>query len=209
MKQSITKVFLLFALFFGTLVQEAFAQVITTGPDSSVVRAADDPLPVEQKGWSKPGKAALFSAIIPGAGQVYNGSYWKVPIIYAAGGVLVYFIRDNHTNYLGYKQGIAVRMDTISSNDIDEFTERLGNRSKAESLSVLRRGRDTYRRWRDYTVLYTVLAYTLNITEAYVHAHLKGFDISDELTMQVQPDVIFTSANSVTPGFSIHLRFKN
>lgn len=208
MNYTITKAVLAILLFFCMASQKTFAQVVTTGPDSAVVRTAAEPLVPEQKGWSKPGKAALFSAVVPGAGQVYNHSYWKVPIIYAAGGVLAYFIQTNHKGYLKYRQAIAVRQDTIASNDVDEFTEKLTNHTKAEAISALRRGRDTYRRWRDYTVLYSVLAYGLNVTEAYVHAHLKGFDITDELTMRVQPDVIFTSANSVTPAFSISINLK-
>lgn len=197
-----------FLLLSATTISPSFAQVVTAGPDSTAVRLSTDPLAPKQKGLSTPGKAALYSAIIPGGGQVYNKSYWKVPIIYAALGGLGYAIVSHHRNYLRYRQGVIVRRDTITSNNVDEFSSRLEGRSNAEAISLLSRGRDDFRRWRDYCVLYTFLAYGMNITEAYVHAHLKGFDISEELSLQVQPTVMQVAHNSYTPGFSLTFNLK-
>jgi hypothetical protein len=185
-----------------------YSQVVTSGPDSTLVRTDAEPLPPAEKGLSKPGKAALMSAVLPGLGQAYNGSYWKIPIIYATGGVLAYYLKSNHQQYLEYRQGVLLRNDGDPSNDQDQFTERIGDRTLEQQLSVLKRGRDTYRRWRDYTVLYCILAYGLNITEAYVHAHLKGFDVSDELTLQLRPDVLQTNTYSFTPAFSLSINLK-
>jgi hypothetical protein len=149
-----------------------------------------------------------MSAVVPGLGQAYNKSYWKIPIIYATGAVLGYFLKTNNRGYLDYKQGILVRLDADTLNDVDQFTERLRNLTPEQRINSLKRGRDTYRRWRDYTVLYSIVAYALNITEAYVHAHLKGFDVSEELTLKVQPHVIQTSAYSFTPAFSLSINLK-
>ncbi|MGV3640979.1 MAG: DUF5683 domain-containing protein [Adhaeribacter sp.] len=207
MKNIPVKVFLAFVLLTATLAP-GFGQVVTSGPDSTLVSTGQEPQAPKQKGLSKPGKAALMSAVIPGLGQAYNGSYWKIPIIYAAGGALGYFLKSNSSNYQKYKTAIALRSDGDTSNDEDEFTARIGTRTIDEQLTVLRRNRDNFRRWRDYNVMYCIIGYGLNITEAYVHAHLKGFDVGEELSLQVRPDFIQTTPNSFTPAFSLSINFK-
>ena len=208
MKNLLCSLILTFLLLSATTITTLFAQVVTVGPDSTVIRTSADTLAPPKKGLSIPGKAALYSAIIPGGGQVYNKSYWKVPIIYAALGGLGYAIVSNHQTYLRYRQAVIVRRDTIETNDQDEFASRLVGRSTADAISVLSRNRDNFRRYRDYSILYTFLAYGMNITEAYVHAHLKGFDISEELSLQVQPTVMQVAHNSYSPGFSFTLNLK-
>lgn len=208
MKRILVQVSCCLLVLLGAARTAGYGQVVTSGPDSTVVRTEDEPLPAEEKGLTRPGKAALFSAILPGLGQAYNNSYWKIPIIYATGGVLAYYLKENHQNYLDYRQGVILRNDGDPSNDQDQFTARLGDRKLEEQLSALKRGRDTYRRWRDYTVLYCLLAYGLNITEAYVHAHLKGFDVSDELALQLRPNVIQTNTYSFSPAFSLSINLK-
>lgn len=207
MKNIPVKVFLAFVLLTATLAP-GLSQVVTSGPDSTLVSTGQEPVPPKQKGLSKPGKAALMSAVIPGLGQAYNGSYWKIPIIYAAGGALGYFLKSNSSNYQKYKTAIALRSDGDTSNDQDEFTDRIGTRTNEEQLTVLRRNRDNFRRWRDYNVMYCIIGYGLNITEAYVHAHLKGFDVGEELSLQVRPDFIQTTPKSFTPAFSLSINFK-
>ncbi|PIQ21234.1 MAG: hypothetical protein COW65_10290 [Cytophagales bacterium CG18_big_fil_WC_8_21_14_2_50_42_9] len=195
-------------LLLGWAVTGAVAQVITVGPDSAIViTEADGFLPVLKK-WNKPNKAALYSAILPGLGQIYNKSYWKVPIIYAAAASLAYAISSNHQNYLRYKRGVKVRRDTITTNNVDEFTPRLVGYDATQALSSLTRGRDQFRRWRDYSVLYSFLAYGLNVTEAYVHAHLKGFDVGEDLSIRVQPTLLQVAQNSYSPAFSLTINLK-
>ena len=208
MKLLFFKAILAFLLLSGFAVTDALSQVITTGPDSTLVRTDTDPLPTEQKGLSTPGKAALYSAILPGLGQIYNKSYWKVPIIYAVAVGLGYYISYNHSNYLKYRQAVVVRRDTISTNNIDEFTPRLVNFTNAQAINSLSRARDQSRRQRDYSILYSFLAYGLNVAEAYVHAHLKGFDISEDLTMQVQPTLLQVAHNNYSPAFSLTINLK-
>jgi hypothetical protein len=208
MRRILVKVSLCILLLAAGIQMEGFGQVVTEGADSTLVRTDAQSLPPKQKGLTGPGKAALMSAVVPGLGQAYNKSYWKIPIIYATGAVLGYFLKTNNQGYLDYKQGILVRLDADTLNDVDQFTERLRNLTPEQRINSLKRGRDTYRRWRDYTVLYSIVAYALNITEAYVHAHLKGFDVSEELTLKVQPHVIQTSAYSFTPAFSLSINLK-
>jgi hypothetical protein len=208
MKKSLLQVFWCLLLLMGLAPAAGFSQVITSGPDSTLVRSGGEPVAPKEKGLSKPGKAALMSAIVPGLGQAYNHSYWKIPIIYAAGGVLGYFLRSNNQHYKEYQQGIRVRLDADTTNDVDQYTTRLRTLSPEQTITALKRGRDTYRRWRDYNVMYCILAYGLNITEAYVHAHLKGFDVSDELSMRIEPNFIQTSSYSFTPAFTLSINLK-
>jgi len=208
MKNFLFKGVLVFLLLWGYTITGALAQVITAGPDSTLIRTATDPLPPEQKGLSTPGKAALYSAILPGLGQVYNKSYWKVPLIYAAAAGLGYSIAFNHSNYLKFRQAVVVRRDTISTNNVDEYTPRLVNFTNVQAINSLSRARDANRRRRDYSILYSILAYGLNITEAYVHAHLKGFDVGDDLSLQVSPTFLQVAQNNYSPAFSLTINLK-
>lgn len=207
MKQFALKILLSFC--FCLLLQNAQSQIITTGPDSAVVKVIQDPIPLDGKGLSAPEKAALFSAILPGLGQAYNKSYWKIPLIYAAGGVVGYVLYDNHHKYLGFRGAIDRRLLAAKDEQVqDDYTARLGNLPKEDQLNRLRRARDFHRRWRDYNIVYSILTYGLNITEAYVHAHLKGFDVSEELSLQVHPDLIRTTATKYTPGLTLSFNLK-
>jgi hypothetical protein len=159
----------------------------------------------EKKGLSKPGRAALYSAIIPGAGQFYNKDYWKVPIIYATGAVLGYFIINNHTNYLDYKQDYFYRTDGDSST-VDRFSDISG----AAGDNFVRNRRDFYHRNRDLSIILSVIAYGLNIVEANVGAHMNEYDISDDLSMVVKPSLQFTALGTApTPGLTLNFRLKN
>ncbi|TPE46067.1 DUF5683 domain-containing protein [Pontibacter mangrovi] len=190
---------------------QTHGQVITEGPDSvRVPLAAADT--VGKRGfflseWDKPAKAALLSAIIPGAGQIYNKAYWKVPIIYATGGVLAYFYIENNNNYQTYRKAYLLRRDGDPTTR-DEFADDLylgENSSNGESLLKFRR--DGWRRYRDLTIIISVAAYTLQIAEAYVHAHLKEFDVSDELTLRVQPNLVplRSQPGNLAPGLTLTL----
>ncbi|KAA5540163.1 DUF5683 domain-containing protein [Adhaeribacter rhizoryzae] len=202
------KLFLFLLISLPFICYQAEGQVITTGQDSAVVRLPDTTktkapkVPFYQiSKWSEPGKAALFSAVIPGLGQAYNKSYWKIPIIYAGGAILGYFLHSNHKQYLSFRTAYIIRTDGDDTT-IDKYA------NKYREASTLSRGRDQYRRWRDYTFLYSLLFYGINVSEAYVYAHLKDFDVSDELSMRVQPSVIPTLNNKVVPAFTLSLNLK-
>lgn len=208
---------LLVVLFVSQLLpMQARAQVVTSGPDSVLVITSEaDTTQQKQfflsgfKNLGRPGRAALFSAIIPGAGQVYNGAWWKVPIIYATGGVLGYFIIDNNNKYQGFRNALNARTDDNSGfyqvYDAYYF-DRIYGANVPIGTKNLRSSRDFYRRNRDLTIIISVLAYGMQIAEAYVHGHLREFDVSDNLSLRVQPDVFRTpAANGVTPGLTLTL----
>ncbi|WP_143310412.1 DUF5683 domain-containing protein [Chitinophaga vietnamensis] len=154
----------------------------------SIVFRPDMPLP------HSPRKAALYSAILPGLGQAYNREYWKIPLIYAAMGTCTGFFIFNMDQYKQYRDAYRIRM--AGNPDVkDKFIVQYPN---AQSLKVLR---DTYREWVDYSVLFFVLSYGLNIIDATVFAHLRTFDISNDLTLQVTPTII----NNRTPGIGVNI----
>jgi len=154
-----------------------------------------------------PRKATMLSAAFPGLGQAYNKKYWKMPIIYAGFGTLGYFIHTNNTEYKSSRDAYLYRMDgnpaTISDIKFDGFADdRLKNR------------RDYYRRNLEVSWIFTGLLYVLNILDATVDAHLADFDVGENLSMKIEPQIIsapsFTYAkplHPVQPGLKITFKF--
>ncbi|MBS0028003.1 DUF5683 domain-containing protein [Chitinophaga sp. 22321] len=142
-----------------------------------------------------PRKAALYSAVFPGLGQAYNREYWKMPLVYAAIGTCTYFFIDNMKTYKLFRDAYRLRVDgNPDTNDKDPITVRLD----PESLKVYR---DQYRQYVDYSVLFFILAYGLNIVDATVFAHLRNFDMSDDLSMRISPTLI----NNRTLGIGVNI----
>lgn len=112
-----------------------------------------------------PMKAVLYSAILPGLGQFYNKSYWKIPIIGVVSGYFVYEIIKNNNSYLDYKSSYANTQTSVSPGG-------------DQRLKILR---DFYRDQRDQFYLYAAMVYLINIFDAYVDAHLFDFDVSDRI----------------------------
>jgi hypothetical protein len=156
-------VLLLFALINGVNAQQ---------PDSLLVNSSF------LKSHS-PAKASIYSALLPGLGQVYNRKIWKVPIIYAGFATLGYFIVDNNSEYQRFKNAYKALTDD-NPLTIDEFN---GQRSADELLFY----KDQYRRWRDISLIITVVTYALNIVDANVDAHFFNYDISPDLSMNINP----------------------
>lgn len=150
--------------------------------------------------YHSPKKAALLSAILPGAGQVYNKKYWKLPIIYVGAGALAYSFQFNQSRYVKYRNAYKYRIDDDSST-MDEY---IGIYSD-DNLNTLQK---YYHRYRDLTVIGFAALYALNIIDASVDAHLFTFDVSDDLSMKVEPTLINTvGMNNYTTGLSLKLKF--
>lgn len=150
----------------------------------------DSVQPIVVKPVHSPRKAAFYSAVLPGLGQVYNREYWKIPLVYAALGITTGTFIFNMDKYRTYRNAYRIRMDG-NADTVDDF---VGLYSDA-SLKVLR---DGYREYVDYSVLVFVLAYGLNIVDATVFAHLKNFDMSDDLSMKIVPAVIDNRALGIS-----------
>lgn len=144
-----------------------------------------------------PRKAALYSAILPGLGQAYNREYWKMPLVYAAIGTCTYFFVFNLDKYHLYRDAYRLKVDGNPDTNIsDPFLA-------ARSEQYLKAYRDYYRQNIDYSVLFFVLAYGLNIADATVFAHLRNWDMSDELSMRVSPALINNRALGISVNISI------
>ena len=145
-----------------------------------------------------PRKATIYSAVLPGLGQIYNRKYWKVPIVYGGFATLGYFINLNNDNYVKYRQAYS---DIIDNNpNTNSFVELFTNpRSLDEkikqSTETLRKTKDYWRRNRDLVVIGTAVFYAVNIIDASVDAHFFNFDINDDLTINWVPAPIMCMDN--------------
>jgi len=155
-----------------------------------------------------PRKATIYSAVLPGLGQIYNRKYWKVPLVYGGFATLGYFINFNNEEYVKYRQAYSDIIDDdpntssyeklpvnpgfFEPDKIGQFTERLKD------------AKDYWRRNRDLVVIGTVVFYAVNIIDASVDAHFFNFDISDDLTMNWAPGPVMCMDNKL---MGIHCRF--
>lgn len=147
-----------------------------------------------------PRKAAIRSAIIPGWGQVYNRKYWKVPIVYGAlgttAGIFVYNLKNYKDTRFAYRVKYNMRVNGTDSALFNQIKPIL----KPLSESSLRSYRDQFRRDIDYSVLFFIAMWGLNVVDAAVDAHLKGFDVSPDLSFKLKPG---RSQMSGTTGLSL------
>ncbi len=182
-------------LYANTLPQDT-VKVIKPGttllPDSAKTAEAKQAEKIAEPVHS-PRKASLYSAVLPGLGQAYNKKYWKIPLIYGGFGAFGYFIGWNNKNYNIAKQAYKDLTDddpaTDSYMDLKQIVYYdLNNSSDVSNLKQgLTSSQDYYRRNRDLLIIITCAFYGLNIIDASVDAHFFKFDISDDLTLDVEP----------------------
>jgi hypothetical protein len=167
--------------------------------------AGKDTVVIKKKVHS-PRRATLRSLIIPGWGQVYNKKYWKVPLVYAAVGIPIYTFTFNKKWYNKVKYGLSLvvnnKFDSASLAQLDPALRYLVDNKEQGALTSYR---NDYRRDMDYSILFTLLMWGLNVVDATVDAHLKGFDVGDELSFQFKPTIL---PNTMTPALSLVVNFK-
>lgn len=151
----------------------------------------------KKKAEHSPRKATIRSAIIPGWGQAYNKKYWKIPIVYGALGTAAGFFIYNRKEYNDARDAYRYKVDTIASNDY--LIKPKFRPVDAESVRQYRIG---VRQYVDYSVLIFLLLWGLNVVDATVDGHLKAFEVSDDLSMRVNPTL-----NPVTKQASVGLVF--
>ena len=146
-----------------------------------------------------PRKATRRSAIIPGWGQAYNREYWKIPLVYGAlaipAGLFVY----NNNWYKKTKYAYEAKYNAEVNNDTTGLAA-IDPQLKGLSTASLQSYRNSFRRDRDYSILFFLLAWGLNVVDATVYGHLKDFDVSNDLSMNVKP--IFNPTTR-TPGVTL------
>lgn len=147
-------------------------------------------------------KAALLSVAFPGAGQIYNKKYWKLPIIYAGAAGLIYSLQFNQSRYVKYRNAYKYRID----NDATTVDGYVGIYSD-DNLNTLQK---YYHRYRDLTVIGFAALYALNIIDASVDAHLFTFNVSDDLSLNIQPTLINTLGSyKYTTGINVSMSFRS
>ena len=148
-------------------------------------------------------KAVWLGVIFPGAGQIYNKSYWKLPIVYGAFMGCGYAINWTSNRHDGYKTAYLdlyndIQAGTVSEDPSKSYIavipegynlERVGG--QYTWLNTLKNQQNIYRRYRDYSILATVIVYALSLIDAYVDAQLFDYDISPDLTLNVEPQIYY------------------
>ena len=164
-------------------------------------------------------KAVWLGAIVPGAGQIYNKSYWKLPIVYGAFMGCGYAISMMQNRYSGYK---TAYIDLYNDSQAGKVTEdpsksyiavlpegytlsRVGGASTW--MNTLKNRTSTYHRYRDYSILATVVVYALSLIDAYVDAQLFDYDISPDLTLNVEPQIYYDIQRQRSAEIKVAIQF--
>jgi len=153
----------------------------------------------------RPGRAALLSTVLPGAGQFYNRRYWKPPILYAGAAALIYWINFNSTEYnrfnTAYASRVSFRTDTtqnaLQPGEFQDFSD-----------NELRVTRDAYRRDLEFSIIISTAVYALNIVDAYVDAHLRQFDINEDISLSVHPLLYSYNYSQFAGGIKLNFTIK-
>ncbi|MDQ6888888.1 MAG: DUF5683 domain-containing protein [Bacteroidota bacterium] len=147
-------------------------------------------------------KIATFrSAVLPGWGQAYNRKYWKIPIIYGALGTTAGIFLYNLKTYKLLKKAVILRSDTIPGND-----NQIDPQFRDLSTEAIRTYRNSFRQNIDYSVLFFLIFWGLNVVDATVDAHLKAFDVSPNITMKIRPSINYMNNGA---GLSLVFSFKD
>ena len=180
MKSFFTITFFFSLIFFSGIIYSQPDSVLKNNPDTLIYEGGKEvTVLVSNKRYPK--RAALFSAVLPGAGQVYNRKYWKVPIVYSALGTAAFLFQYNNKQYHKFLTGYQQRIDTALDETIfDENT----------ATDVLLQYKNSTRRNRDLSVVIFLAVYGLNIIDATVDAELSDFDVSDDLSLKISPEII-------------------
>ena len=167
--------------------------------------------------WKPSPKRALWLAlVIPGAGQVYNRKFWKLPIIY--GGIMgcLYAMNWNNMMYRDYSQAYLDIMDddpnTASYNQFLHLGTTITSSNEEHYKTIFKNRKDYYRRYRDLSFFCLIGVYALSVIDAYVDAELSEFDISRDLSLKVKPAIINSRPtsnplNSSAVGLQCSLHF--
>lgn len=176
--------------------------------DSSKIIPAKKTTAVKQK--HIPRIATRRSALIPGWGQAYNREYWKIPIIYGALAIPAYTFIDNNNFYKMCKFAYDAVYAATYNHDSSQlkFIDMRVRRTDSTllGLSDYQNYRNTFRKNRDYSIFWFLILWGVNVADATVFAHLKDFDVSDDLTMHIQPNI---NPMTKTPEIGFVFNFKN
>lgn len=149
-----------------------------------------------------PQRATRRSAMIPGWGQAYNREYWKIPLVYGVLAIpaITYFYNTSYYNKTKFAYEARFKAQNGDSSDIASIDPEL----TGLSIGSLQNYRNSFRRDRDYSILWFILAWGLQVVDATVFGHLRHFDVSNDLSMQVHPQFNpLTKTPALTLSFNL------
>ena len=195
-------ILLFIAIFYH--IQFSSAQVsdslfLITPKDSSSVNTVKDSVEYSKAVDLKTPKTAMLrSVMLPGLGQAYNRQYWKIPVVYAGFAALIYAIDFNSSQYHRFKKVYQQKIDKIPG----EFPN--------STPEYIRNQRDNFRKNMELSYIALVGVYGINVLDAFVSAHLKSFDINENISFKIKPkmemiDLGFTKSPSTGVGLSLNL----
>jgi hypothetical protein len=162
-------------------------------------------------------KATLYSAILPGLGQIYNKQAWKAVIVFAALGVSGYCVYHYNDLYNDYRTEYfrMVQYKESNNNSLEGFQFQTENgkiafevhHNESDGEYVVTNSMNGYHRYRDLSIIITAALYGLNIIEANVSANFFSYDISEDLSMNIEPVLMNTAFTKNTPGLKISFSF--
>lgn len=209
-------------------IEATISTKVLSTPDTAQTVQAETPLTLtpdtltqkKKRDWStwrpETKRAMWLALVLPGAGQIYNRKYWKLPIIYGGFVGCAYALRWNNMMYKDYSQAYMDLMDndpnTQSYNQFLHLGVKIDETNIDRYKTLFKNRKDRFRRWRDLSVFCMIGVYALSIVDAYVDASLSEFDISNNLSLRVEPTIINNSAErnvlkQNTLGLSCSLNF--
>ncbi|SRX72970.1 DUF5683 domain-containing protein [Aequorivita antarctica] len=192
----------IFFLIFATSLFAQTSDSLIVKKEERIIVVNDSILPKEEYNPLAPAKAAFYSAVVPGLGQVYNKKYWKIPIIYAGMAAGVYFYKQQDDDYDRFRNAYKRRLAGYTD---DEF---YGNGTEALiSDDRLINAQKSAQKNKSISIIVTVAFYLLNVVDANVDAHLRQYEVSEDLSLQ--PNFDYNQFNAKPQyGMSLTYRFK-
>lgn len=195
-----------------------FDTVAVISPDTVI--SPTEAVTIDSITWKPDAMRSVWlGAIVPGLGQIYNRSYWKVPIVYAGFMGCIYAITTNGERYTSLKGAYRDLYNDATRSQVNDDPGKSYNAVLPEGYDIERMGginsylstldnwQSTYHRYRDLSIVATVLVYALSLIDAYVDAQLFDFDISDNLSLNVSPQLYYDVMNQRTAEVKLAITF--
>ncbi len=155
-----------------------------------------------------PYRATLYAALLPGTGQLYNKQYWKAPLVYAGVGIFAYFISSNNSQYLYYND-LLTELNRNPGVVPLSFPASFQGHDVDAVRNNIKVNVNQFRRYRDLSIIMSAAFYALTIVDANVFAHLRTFDLSDDISMRFKPIITSPGASTIaTVGMGLQISFK-
>lgn len=186
----------IFFLIFASSLLAQTSDTLLLKKDERVIVVNDSLLPQDLYDPLAPATAAFYSAVVPGLGQVYNKRYWKIPIIYAGMAAGIYFYKQQDDDYNRYRNAYKRRLAGFTDDEFQGISDdRLINAQKSAQTN------------KSISLIVTIAFYVLNVVDANVDAHLRQYEVSEDLSLQpnFDYDSFYAKPNY---GMSLTYRFK-